>query len=97
MATYVVLANWTDQGIRNVKETTKRVDAFKDSAKKVGVTVKDFYWTLGQYDCLVVLEAPNEESVTGLGLGLCSLGNVRTQSLRAFSAEEMSRILSKMS
>jgi uncharacterized protein with GYD domain len=97
MATYVVLANWTEQGIRNVKETTKRVDAFKASAKKVGATVKDFYWTLGQYDCVLVLEAPDEESATTLGLSVGSLGNVRTQTLRAFSSEEMGRILSKMS
>jgi uncharacterized protein with GYD domain len=97
MATYVVLANWTDQGIRNAKETTKRVDAFKASAKKVGVTVKDCYWTLGQYDCVLVLEAPDEESATTLGLSVGLLGNVRTQTLRAFSAEEMGRILSKVS
>ena len=97
MATYVVLANYTDQGIRNVKDTIKRVDAFKASAKKAGVTVKDFYWTLGQHDCVLVMEAPDEESAMTLGLSVGSLGNVRTQTLRAFSAEEIGRILSKMS
>ena len=97
MATYVVLANWTEQGIRNVNETTKRADAFKASAKKAGVTVKDFYWTLGHHDCVLVMEAPDEESATAVGLSVGSLGNVRTQTLRAFSSEEVGRILSKLS
>ncbi len=96
MATYIVLANFTDQGIRNVKDTTKRAEAFKEMAKKLGVTVKDEYWTLGPYDAVVTLEAPDEEAVTALGLSVGALGNVRTQTLRAFSAEEMNRILGKM-
>jgi uncharacterized protein with GYD domain len=97
MATYLVLGNFTDQGIRAVKDTTKRAEAFKGLAQKAGVKVKDLYWTLGQYDLVITLEAPDEEAVTALGLSAGSLGNVRTQTLRAFNSEEMGRILGKIS
>ena len=96
MATYIVLAHLTDQGIRNAKDTLKRMEAFKAIAQRFGVTVKEVYWTLGPYDSVVTLEAPDEEAVTALGLSVGALGNVRTQTLRAFSAEEMGRILGKM-
>ena len=96
MATYVLLVSFTDQGIRNVKDTTKRAEAFRELATKVGATVKDLYWTLGQYDVVTILEAPDAASVTALGLSVGALGNVRTQTLTAFSAAEMSEILSKM-
>jgi len=96
MATYVLLVSFTDQGIRNVKETTKRAEAFRELAKKHGATVKDLYWTLGQYDVVTVLDAPDAATVTALGLSVGSLGNVRTQTLPAFSAAEMGTILSKM-
>lgn len=96
MATYIVLGNFTDQGIRNIKETAKRAEAFKALAKKAGVTVKDIYWTLGRYDLVTILEAADDELITALGLSAGSLGNIRTQTLRAFSAEEMGGILAKM-
>ena len=97
MATYVLLLNFTDQGIRNVKDTTKRAEAFKRIADKAGGKVKEVYWTLGQYDGVLIFEAPDEPTATALGLSLGSLGNVRTQTLRSFSAEEIGRILAKMS
>jgi uncharacterized protein with GYD domain len=96
MATYIVLLNFTDQGIRNVKDTTKRAEAFREMAKKLGVTVKDIYWTLGQYDVIASLEAPDAATVTALNLSVGALGNVRTQTLPAFSADEMGGILAKM-
>src|SRR3990172_5466802 len=96
MATYVLLLNFTDQGIRNVKDTTKRAEAFKRIADKAGAKVKEVYWTLGQYDGVLIFEAPEEATATALGLSLGSLGNVRTQTLRAFSAEEIGRVLAKM-
>jgi uncharacterized protein with GYD domain len=96
MATYVLLASFTDQGIRNVKDTTKRAEAFREMAKKVGATVKDLYWTLGQYDVVTILEAPDAATVTALGLSAGALGNVRTQTLPAFSPAEMGTILKKM-
>ncbi len=96
MATFISLLGWTDQGIRNVKRTTARAKAFKAMAQKVGVTVKDIYWTVGPYDVVLVMEAPDEATITSLLLSLGTLGNVRTQTLRGFSAEEMTRILAKM-
>jgi uncharacterized protein with GYD domain len=96
MATYIVLGQFTDQGVRNVKETTKRAEMFQAMAKKAGVTVEGIYWTLGAYDVVTVVEAPDDESVTALLLSAGALGNLRTQSLRAFSAAEMGRILSKV-
>ena len=96
MATYVVLCQFTDQGVRSVKETTKRAEAFRAMAKKAGATVKDLYWTLGQYDLVTVMDAPDDVSATALLLSVGALGNIRTQALRAFSADEMGRILGKM-
>ena len=96
MATYIVLGQFTDQGIRNVKDTGKRADALREMAKKAGATVKDVYWTLGQYDVVTVIDAPDDASLTALLLSVGALGNVRTQALRAFSADDMGRILKKM-
>jgi uncharacterized protein with GYD domain len=96
MVTYVVLVNFTDQGIRTVKDTMKRAEAFKEMAKKFGVTVKENFWTQGQYDIVTIVEAQDEVSGTALNMSLCALGNVRTQTLRAFAADEMKQIIAKM-
>lgn len=96
MVTYVVLAKFTDQGIRSAKESPKRADAFKQLAKTFGVTVKDIFWTQGRYDVVTVVEAPDEASAMSLSLSLGALGNVRTESLRAFSAADMAAIVGKM-
>ncbi len=96
MATYIVLGQFTEQGIRNVKETPKRAEAVKEMAKKVGATVKEVYWTLGQYDVATIVDAPDDATVTAFLLKVGALGNVRTQCLRAFSADEMVQILGRM-
>lgn len=96
MATYIVLTSFTDQGIRNVKESTKRADGVRELAKKLGVTAKEFYWTLGAYDVVAIFDAPDEASITALGLAIGAAGNVRTQTMRAFSKEEMNGIVRKM-
>ena len=96
MPTYIVLGQFTDQGIRNVKDTPKRAQALKDMAKKFGATVNAVYWTLGQYDIATIVDAPDDASVNALLLSVGALGNVRTQTLRAFSADEMGQILSRM-
>ena len=96
MITYVVLVNFTDQGIRNAKDTMKRMDAFKDMAKKFGVTVREFFWTYGRYDMVAITEAPDDASGMALNMSLCALGNVRTETLRAFSANDMKQIIAKM-
>ena len=96
MATYIVLSNFTEQGIRNIKDSPKRAEAFKNMAKKSGVTVKDLFWTLGQYDVVAILEAPDDMSITALGLSIGALGNIRTQTLRAYSEPEIKLVLGKM-
>ena len=96
MASYLVLSTFTDQGIRSVKDTTKRADAVKELARKMGIETKSLYWTVGQYDVVVTFEAPDDASITALALAISSGGNVRTQTLRAFSREEMGGILGKL-
>ena len=96
MATYIVLNTFTDQGIRNVRDTTKRADQVRKMAKSFGVTVKDIYWTLGAYDVVTVFEAKDEASITAFSLAVGSAGNVRTQMLRAFDRDEMKTVLAKM-
>ncbi len=95
MATYVGLINYTEQGIRNIQDAPSRAQAFIGKAKEAGVTVKQLLWTVGAYDGLVILEAPDDETVSGLFLSLARAGNVRTQTLRAFDAGEMQQVLSK--
>ena len=96
MATYIVLANFTDQGVKNVKDTTKRADAFKELAKSKGASVKDIYWTLGRYDIVATVDAPDDTVITALGLTLAQAGNFRTQTMRAFSSADMGAILGKV-
>jgi uncharacterized protein with GYD domain len=95
MATFITLVNFTDQGIRNVKDSPERAAAFKTMAEKLGVTVKSVYYTLGNFDLVLVVEGPEEAVMTGL-LKTGSLGNVRTQTLRGFSIEEMKSMIGKM-
>ena len=96
MQTYILLVNFTDQGVRKIRETIGRADAFEVMAKKSGATIKVLCWTIGRYDVIAVFEAPDDESATALAFSASSLGNVRSEILRAFSFEEMSRILGKM-
>ena len=94
MASYIVLVNFTDQGIRKIKDTTKRADAIREMAKKAGIDVKEMYWTLGQYDVAAIFDAPDEAAATSLALNIGSQGNVRTQLMRAFNEDEIGPILS---
>jgi uncharacterized protein with GYD domain len=96
MVTYVVLSNFTDHGIRNVKDSPKRADAFREMAKTFGVTVKEILWTEGRYDVVTILEAQDDSAAMSLSLSLSALGNVRTETLRAFSASEMTKIVGNM-
>jgi uncharacterized protein with GYD domain len=96
MAFYVVLATFTDQGIKTAKDSPKRAEAFKQMAKTFGVTVHNILWTQGRYDIVAITEAPDELTATALSLSLGALGNIRTESLRAFSADDMTKIVAKM-
>jgi len=95
MATFISLVNFTDQGIRNVKDSPGRYEAFKALAEKVGGTVKSVYYTMGHYDMVLIVEGSDEAAMTAM-LKVGSLGNVRTETLRGFSVEEMKKIIGKM-
>jgi uncharacterized protein with GYD domain len=90
------LLQFTEQGIRNIRDTTKRSVAVTEMASKLGAKVVDIFWTLGRYDIVMVLEAPDDEALTAFVLKLGSLGNVKTQTLRAFRAREMDAILNNV-
>ncbi len=96
MATFITLVNFTDQGIKAVKDSPARFDAFKTMAEKLGVSVKSVYWTVGHYDIVVVVEG-SDEAVTAALLKVGSLGNIGTQTSRGFSAEEFKKIAANVS
>lgn len=93
MPTYIGLIKLTDQGIRNVKDTTKRAKSFREVAEKAGVKAREILWTMGRYDLVLVVDAPNDETMSRLTLGLGMMGNAKTETLKAFSAQEMDQIL----
>ena len=93
MATYLLLLNYTDQGIRNIKESPKRVDAARALARKHGAELKEFYLTMGAYDIVTVVEAPSDEAVAKFVLATGALGNVRSTTLKAFSEAEFRKIV----
>jgi uncharacterized protein with GYD domain len=96
MAYYIILANFTDQGVRTIKDSPKRADAFKAMAERSGVKVHALFWTLGQHDVIVIVEANDDVGATALSLSVTSLGNIRTQTLRAFDAAQMREIVARM-
>ena len=93
---YVSLIQFTDQGIRNIKDTVKRGDAAMAEAQKLGMKITEEFWTMGAYDVVVMFDAPNDETMSAFTLKIGSLGNVRSQTLRAFRREEMENILAKI-
>jgi len=95
MATYITLMNFTDQGIRNIKDSPDRLAAFRTMAEKLGLTIKSVHYTQGDYDIVTVTEG-SDEACMSAALKLGSLGNVRTLTMRAFSPEEMKTIINKM-
>ena len=96
MAMYISLLQFTDQGVRNVKDTIKRSEAATAEAEKMGVKIINIFWTMGAYDVVVLLDAPNDETVSAFSLKMGSLGNVKSQTMRAFRVEEMESILAKI-
>jgi uncharacterized protein with GYD domain len=96
MAMYLMPLNWTDQGIKNVKESPKRLDAAKKLAKDLGGEIKTVYMTQGSFDLAIVAEMANDEKVASYVLKLGSLGNVRTTTLRAYSEDEYRKIIGSL-
>ena len=93
MPAYITLYNFTDQGIRNVKDTVKRAQAFTKVVEETGARVIGIWWTMGQYDLVGIAETPDEVTAARLTLSLGMTGNVRTTVLRAFSEDEMANIV----
>ncbi|SFP11884.1 GYD domain-containing protein [Pseudomonas borbori] len=95
MATFISLVNFTDQGIRAVKDSPDRFQAFKALGQTLGIEVKAVYWTVGSYDLVLIVEG-DEEAAISLLLKVGSLGNTRSQTLRGFSEQEMRKIIGNM-
>jgi len=96
VATYVSLIHLTDQGIRNIKDTTTRAKAFVAAAEKAGVKVRELFWTQGSCDLITITEAADEMAATAVLLAVGAQGNVRSETLRAFTSAEMDKILAKL-
>jgi uncharacterized protein with GYD domain len=96
MPSYVALANFTSQGIANAKDTVSRAEAFRKMTADMGGNVSTLLWTLGRYDLVAIFEAPDDETAAAIAMRVSSLGNVRTETLRAFTADDAGTILGKM-
>ncbi|TVZ06387.1 GYD domain-containing protein [Trebonia kvetii] len=95
MPTYVSLIHWTDQGIRNYKDTTSRAEDFTKLVENKGGRVRELLWTVGEYDLVAVADFPDDETGTAALLQVGSLGSIRSNTMRAFSADEMTSIIGK--
>jgi uncharacterized protein with GYD domain len=96
MQTYIVLGNFTDQGIRSIRDSLKREDAFRKQCDKAGARVKDVYRTMGRYDLTAIVDVPDDVTLTSLLYSVGALGNVRTETLRAFTRQETEDAIAKM-
>jgi uncharacterized protein with GYD domain len=97
MPTYVILIDWTDEGVRNARSTVERADmADKLAEQKYGASLGQLYWTVGPHDLVAIAEMPDDETATAFALEVSSGGAVRTTTMRAFDREEMSRIIERM-
>ncbi len=97
MPTYVMLFNWTDQGVRTAKESTKRADRFRAQAEKFKIKVRETLWTMGAYDALALFDAPDDASASRLAIWMGSQGNVRTLTMRCYTAAEMEKVVEGIS
>jgi uncharacterized protein with GYD domain len=97
MPNYIILINWTDQGIKNVKDTIKRAKSFETAIEKAGGKSIGLYYTLGKHDIVAIVEAPTDEAIASVMFSTGSLGNVRTETLKAFSMSEAAGIIEKLS
>jgi len=96
MPNYVILFNWTEQGIKNVKDTIKRGKSFETAIEKAGGKSNGIYYTLGKHDLVAIIEAPNDEAIASVLFSTGSLGNVRTETLKAFSMSEAASVIEKL-
>ena len=97
MASYISLVNFTEDGARHIRQTTERAKGLVNAAANLGIKIKDIYWTMGAFDAVFIADAPDDETMTAFAMSMASLGNIRTETLRAFSVVEMSRIVTMLS
>jgi uncharacterized protein with GYD domain len=97
MPTYVSLVSWTDQGVKDYRDTVARAESFRDMVRQVGGQVRELLWTFGEYDIVTVIEAPDDEVALGLLLRTAALGNIRTQTMRAMGVDEISSVIGRIS
>jgi uncharacterized protein with GYD domain len=96
MPIYINLVSWTDQGIKNIKEAPQRIDAFKKTVQAAGGKLTDFYLTMGKYDLVTIINAPNDEAIANIVLSTGSKGSVRTETLKAFTEDQFRTMVAKM-
>ena len=96
MATYITLLDYTETGIRSIKDSPKRAEAFTETARSAGIEIRGLYWTVGSHDGVLIYDASDDAAATALMLALTQAGNVRTTTLRAFDRSEMEAILAKV-
>lgn len=96
MPSYISLINWTEQGAKAFKDTTKRSDAATAAAQRLGGNLRNIYWTIGEYDLVAIAEFPDDETATAFMLALGAEGNVRTETLRAYDPSEIAGIIAKL-
>jgi uncharacterized protein with GYD domain len=96
MPTFIILVNWTEEGIKNVKASPDRLEAAKQLFKDAGAEIKEFFMVMGQYDMVLVVEAPNGETISKVLLATASGGSVRTETLRAFTEEEYRKVIAEL-
>lgn len=97
MPTYVSLVSWTDQGVKDYRDTVARAESFRDMVRQVGGQVRELLWTFGEYDIVTVIEAPDDEVALGLLLRTAALGNIRTRTMRAMGVDEISSAIGRIS
>ena len=96
MPTYINLVSWTDQGIRNIKEAPQRIDAFKKAVEAAGGKLVGFYLTMGKYDIVTIVDAPNDEAIANIALTTGSKGSIRTETMKAFTEVQFRNIVTKV-
>jgi len=96
MAKYVMLGRWTEQGVRNVKDTVKRARLARETFAGMGVNAREWFFTIGEYDVVLTVEAPDDETLTRAALALAAQGNLRTTTLRGFSEKDMEAIVTEL-
>jgi uncharacterized protein with GYD domain len=96
MATYVTLFHFTEKGIEHIKESPARLEGFKKTIRSLGGEIKAFFLLLGRYDTMVIVNAPDDETMARINLAACSLGNVRSETLRAFAEEDYRKMIASL-